>query len=82
LTTQLILADYFVHFLSFMLATTGALVVGKSVLLAMHWDSGSSVLSEAAAEIIGTFNALVNPVRPLAISYRWPVKITEIEAER
>ena len=48
----------------------------------MHWDSGSSVLSEAAAEIIGTFNALVNPVRPLAISYRWPVKITEIEAER
>src|SRR5258707_7034422 len=34
LTTQLILADYFVHFLSFMLATIGALVVGKSVLLA------------------------------------------------
>jgi hypothetical protein len=34
LTTQLILADYFVHFLSFLLATTSALVVGKSVLLA------------------------------------------------
>jgi len=34
LTTQLILADYLVHFASFMLATTCALVVGKSVLLA------------------------------------------------
>lgn len=34
LTTQLILADYFVHFLSFLVATTSALVVGKSVLLA------------------------------------------------
>jgi hypothetical protein len=34
LTTQLILADYLIHFLSFLLATTSALVVGKSVLLA------------------------------------------------
>jgi hypothetical protein len=34
LTTQLILADYLVHFLSFLVATTSALVVGKSVLLA------------------------------------------------
>jgi hypothetical protein len=34
LTTQLILADYLVHFASFMLATMCALVVGKSVLLA------------------------------------------------
>ena len=34
LTTQLILADYLVHFASFMLATMSALVVGKSVLLA------------------------------------------------
>ena len=34
LTTQLILADYLIHFLSFIVATTSALVVGKSVLLA------------------------------------------------
>lgn len=34
LTTQLILADYFVHFTNFMLATIAALVVGKSVLVA------------------------------------------------
>ena len=34
LTTQLILDDYRVQFLSFMLATTAALVVGKSVLVA------------------------------------------------
>jgi hypothetical protein len=34
LTTQFILADYLVHFLSFLLATTSALVMGKSVLLA------------------------------------------------
>ena len=34
LTTQLILADYLVHFASFMVATVCALVVGKSVLLA------------------------------------------------
>src|SRR5258707_11727837 len=34
LTTQLILADYLIHFLSFLVATTAALVVGKSVLLA------------------------------------------------
>ena len=34
LTTQLILADYMVHLGSFMLATTTALVVGKSVLVA------------------------------------------------
>jgi len=34
LTTQLILADYLVHLWNFMLATTAALVVGKSVLLA------------------------------------------------
>src|SRR5260370_41173972 len=33
LTTQLILADYLIHFLSFLVATTSALVVGKSVLL-------------------------------------------------
>jgi hypothetical protein len=34
LTTQLILADYLIHFFSFLVATTSALVVGKSVLLA------------------------------------------------
>jgi hypothetical protein len=34
LTTNLILADYAVGFASFMLATTAALVVGKSVLVA------------------------------------------------
>jgi len=34
LTTQLILADYLIHFFSFILATTSALVAGKSVLLA------------------------------------------------
>lgn len=34
LTTNLILADYSVAFASFMLATAGALVVGKSVLVA------------------------------------------------
>jgi hypothetical protein len=34
LTTQLILADYLIHFFSFLVATTCALVVGKSVLLA------------------------------------------------
>jgi len=34
LTTQLILADYLVHFASLMVATMCALVVGKSVLLA------------------------------------------------
>jgi hypothetical protein len=34
LTTQLILADYLVHFLSFLVATTSAVIVGKSVLLA------------------------------------------------
>jgi hypothetical protein len=34
LTTQLILADYMVHLWNFMLATTSALVVGKSVLVA------------------------------------------------
>jgi len=34
LTTQLILADYRVHFATFMVATMSALVVGKSVLLA------------------------------------------------
>jgi len=34
LTTQLILADYLIHFANFMLATMCALVVGKSVLLA------------------------------------------------
>jgi len=34
LTTQLILADYLIHFSSFMIATMAALVVGKSVLLA------------------------------------------------
>ncbi len=34
LTTQLILADYLVHLWNFMIATTAALVVGKSVLVA------------------------------------------------
>jgi hypothetical protein len=34
LTTNLILADYSVAFAGFILATTGALVVGKSVLVA------------------------------------------------
>jgi hypothetical protein len=34
LTTNLILADYLVRFASFIVATVGALVVGKSVLLA------------------------------------------------
>jgi hypothetical protein len=34
LTTQLILADYLIHFFSFLVVTTCALVVGKSVLLA------------------------------------------------
>src|SRR5260221_3953718 len=34
LTTQLILAEYLIHFLSFLVATTSALVAGKSVLLA------------------------------------------------
>ena len=34
LTTQLILADYLIHLWNFMLATTGALIVGKSVLVA------------------------------------------------
>ena len=34
LTTQLILADYLVHFASFMVATMCALVVGKAVLVA------------------------------------------------
>jgi hypothetical protein len=32
LTTQLILADYLIHFFSFLVATTSALVVGKSVI--------------------------------------------------
>jgi hypothetical protein len=34
LTTQLILADYLIHLWNFMVATTAALVVGKSVLVA------------------------------------------------
>jgi hypothetical protein len=34
LTTQLILADYFIHFANFMLVTISALVLGKSVLVA------------------------------------------------
>jgi hypothetical protein len=34
LTTQLILADYLVHFANFMLVTLSALIVGKAVLLA------------------------------------------------
>jgi hypothetical protein len=34
LTTQLILADYLIHLWNFLLATTAALVVGKSVLVA------------------------------------------------
>ena len=34
LTTQLILADYLVHFANFMLVTLSALVVGKAVLVA------------------------------------------------
>jgi hypothetical protein len=34
LTTNLILNDYRVQFSSFLLATTGALIVGKSVLVA------------------------------------------------
>ena len=34
LTTQLILSDYLIHLWNFMIATTAALVVGKSVLVA------------------------------------------------
>src|ERR1700752_2365989 len=34
LTTQLILADYFIHFTNFMVVTLSALVVAKSVLVA------------------------------------------------
>ena len=34
LTTNLILGDYHAHFASALLATTGALIVGKSVLVA------------------------------------------------
>jgi hypothetical protein len=34
LTTQLLLADYLVHFANFMLVTMSALIVGKSVLVA------------------------------------------------
>ena len=34
LTTQLVLADYLIHFADFMLVTIAALVVGKSVLVA------------------------------------------------
>jgi hypothetical protein len=34
LTTQLILSDYLIHLWNFMLATTAALIVGKSVLVA------------------------------------------------
>jgi hypothetical protein len=34
LTTQLILADYFIHFANFMLVTVSALIVGKAVLVA------------------------------------------------
>ncbi|HYZ72520.1 MAG TPA: hypothetical protein VE641_05535 [Chthoniobacterales bacterium] len=36
LTTQLILADYLIHFANFMLVTFSALVVGKAVLVANH----------------------------------------------
>jgi len=36
LTTQLILADYLIHFADFMLVTFSALIVGKAVLLANH----------------------------------------------
>ena len=36
LATQLILADYLIHFADFMLVTFSALVVGKAVLLANH----------------------------------------------
>jgi hypothetical protein len=36
LTTQLILADYLVHFANFMLVTFSALIVGKAVLVANH----------------------------------------------
>jgi hypothetical protein len=34
LTTQLVLADYLIHFANFMLVTISALVVGKAVLVA------------------------------------------------
>src|SRR3981081_2967330 len=34
LTTQLILADYLVHFANFVLVTMSALIVGKAVLVA------------------------------------------------
>src|SRR6266446_2796344 len=34
LTTQLILADYLIHFANFMLVTMSALIVGKAVLVA------------------------------------------------
>ena len=35
-TTQLILADYLIHFANFMLVTFSALIVGKAVLVANH----------------------------------------------
>jgi hypothetical protein len=49
LTTQLILADYLVHFGKFMVATVTALVVGKSVLIAnampflRHFDTAPAI---------------------------------------
>src|SRR5262245_45411548 len=36
LTTQLIMADYLIHFANFMLVTLSALIVGKAVLVANH----------------------------------------------
>ena len=36
LTTQLILADYLIHFANFMIVTLSALIVGKAVLVANH----------------------------------------------
>ncbi|MBV8486375.1 MAG: hypothetical protein JO077_26295, partial [Verrucomicrobia bacterium] len=36
LTTQLILADYLIHFANFMVVTFSALIVGKAVLVANH----------------------------------------------
>ena len=36
LTTQLILADYLIHFANFILVTFSALIVGKAVLVANH----------------------------------------------
>ena len=82
-TKRLFLADYLIQFSGFMIATTSALVVGKTVLLAnmmpfmRRFDHGPLVQPILFKTMVYTLSVFVvrllePPVQPLGVLSEWP----------